>query len=199
MNKKSLTFYTPYSIALNKGFTLIELMVAMIILAALVFIATSSFMAAQLKARDAQRKSDLKQIANALESFYTDYGVYPDSDSQNRILGCGTAGNETACLPGNAFALSGSSGQTIYMVQLPDDPKDGEYLYMSNGSSYQLYARLENHRDKEAKNPTDEDPNNDNGKDIYVESGCFGSLGCNYGTSSTNIPLEPALDATDSR
>lgn len=193
--KKTPAHFTQKPKAFSSGFTLIELLVVIIILAALVFIASSTFITTQMKARDAQRKSDLKQIGNALEAFYADYGVYPDSDSQYRIVGCGTVGNESACTEGNEFALTtATGGKTTYMVQMPADPRNGSYIYMSNGESYQLYARLENHRDPHVKNPTDEDPNEDNGKDVYTLSGCTADLGCNYGIASTNIELDPPIE-----
>lgn len=177
----------------QRGFTLIELLVVMIILAALVLIAASTFQSAQIKSRDSKRKSDLRQISNALEVYYADHNRYPASDSAYRIVGCGTGGT-SPCNYGEKFARTNSAGTEVtYMVQLPMGPQRDDYLYISNGSSYQLYARLENHKDAAVKNPTDADPNSDNGKDIYGDLLCDGELGCNFGLSSTNVPLDPVL------
>jgi len=65
---------------INKGFTLVELLVVMAILGVLVTLIGTAFRTAQARGRDVQRKSDLKQIANALELFFNDYGFYPPGD-----------------------------------------------------------------------------------------------------------------------
>ncbi|HUC94568.1 MAG TPA: type II secretion system protein [Candidatus Saccharimonadales bacterium] len=54
---------------LKSGFTLIELLVVISIIGILSALALSSFSTAQKQARDAQRKSDLKQYQNSLESY----------------------------------------------------------------------------------------------------------------------------------
>lgn len=190
MNKKNTNTKKFYS----KGFTLIELLVVMVILAALVFIAASSFQSAQMKARDAERKSALRQMGNALETYYADRGEYPDNNSSFEIVGCGTLGSEVACTVGNEFSITSGGGETIYMTQLPGDPLDGNYRYVSDGRSYQIYARLENHKDQGVKNPDDDDPNSDASKDTYGSLTCLGSMGCNFGLSSSNVSLEPVLN-----
>lgn len=63
----------------HKGFTLIELLIVMAIIAILISIGLAAFTRAQAQARDGQRKSDLQNIAGALESYYSDNNVYPAS------------------------------------------------------------------------------------------------------------------------
>ncbi len=65
MNKKS------------KGFTLIELLVVIAIIGILAAVGLSAYTAARKKARDAQRKADLREIQVALEMYYADNGFYP--------------------------------------------------------------------------------------------------------------------------
>lgn len=183
-----------YTTKYNAGFTLIELLVVMMIMASLIFIAASTFQTAQIKSRDGQRKSDLKQISNALEAYYNDYGEYPAADGAYMIVGCGSVASKVACTPGNAFSLTNSGGgTTVYMAQLPRDPKGLSYKYLSDGESYQLFARLENNNDPKVKNPDDDNGDKDNAKDIYGTLVCGTTSGCNYGVSSTNIKLEPVL------
>lgn len=113
-----------------KGFTLIELLVVISILGVLVTIGLVSFRGSQARGRDAQRKSDLKQISAALELYYSDYSRYPDSLSW-----------------GTEF----TDGKTIYMKVLPKDPVSTQtYLYrvLESNQKFQLYARLENLEDK---------------------------------------------------
>ena len=51
------------------GFTLIELLVVIAILGVLAAVGLATFNTSQMRGRDAQRKSDLKQISNALNDL----------------------------------------------------------------------------------------------------------------------------------
>jgi len=141
---------------LNKGFTMIELIVVIAILGLLSTVGLVSFRTAQIKGRDAQRKNDLSQIQKALELYSNDHQSYPDS------------------LP-----AAGSSWQdenkTLYMKEIPEDPKFGAYPYSSDGSFYLLYARLEN----------EEDPCFDKGLCKDYGLAC-GEENCNYAVASPN-------------
>src|SRR4030042_1828362 len=61
-----------YQLSANSGFTLIELLIVVSILGVLITLGYQSFNLAQIKARDGQRKSDLKQIQQALELYKQD-------------------------------------------------------------------------------------------------------------------------------
>jgi len=115
------------------GFTLIELLIAIAIIGIL---ASSAFFvinpAGQIaKSHDAQRKHDLEQIRQALDTYYSDNNHYPD----------GTGG----IIDGKAWGNSWSP----YMSKIPKDPlsPDHDYLYESpvdgDTEAYRLYAKLE--------------------------------------------------------
>lgn len=53
------------------GFTLLELLVVISIIAIMVTMGVTSFSTAQKKGRDAKRKSDIKEVQQALEQYYS--------------------------------------------------------------------------------------------------------------------------------
>lgn len=62
----------------NKGFTLVELLVVIAIIAILVVLILVALGVARQKARDSQRKTDLRSIQTALELYATDHNSsYP--------------------------------------------------------------------------------------------------------------------------
>ena len=113
----------------KQAFTLIELLIAIVIIGILATVGLGSFRTAQMRGRDAERKSDLKQISNALELYYSDYRSYPAT-----------------------FSFSGefTDSKTSYLKVVPNDPGGGTYVYhvSSKGDKYQLFAHLENTEDK---------------------------------------------------
>lgn len=60
------------------GFSLMELLVAVSVIAILVSIAVSAYTTGQKKARDNRRKTDIREIQNGFEQYYADNkGSYP--------------------------------------------------------------------------------------------------------------------------
>jgi general secretion pathway protein G len=119
---------------MKKGFTLIELLVVIAIIGMLSALLVPNFMGARERARDAQRKSDLKQIQKALEMYRQDQTLYPTA----------TSGRFGTC--GSSF----SSGSTVYMNKIPCDPlAPTPYYYSPNNTNltFQLCACLENKAD----------------------------------------------------
>ena len=127
----------------QKAFTLVELLIVMSIIGVLAAIGLGSFTTAQMRGRDAERKSDLKQISHSLELYYGDHNSYPASITFGAVL---------------------TDGKTTYFKILPQDPTNGQsYTYtLVNGSNqkYKLFAHLENAQDKDCiDNNCAQDPN----------------------------------------
>jgi general secretion pathway protein G len=121
---------------MRKAFTLIELLVVIAIIGSLSALFLPNFMAARERARDSQRKSDLKQIQKAFELY--------KQDQTPTIL--------PATLPTSNVCWSSSADCTgnIYMNQFPGDPNrtPNNYYYVNNGDlTYTLCACLENKAD----------------------------------------------------
>ena len=176
-----------YHLKAKKGFTLLELLVVIAIIGILTAIGLNNFSSARQKARDTKRKTDLKQIANALEAYYNDHGQYPASDINGNILGCETDATETCSWGSSAF--KNTTTGTVYMVKLPTDPYASRHYYYEadqiNGlyTRFRLYARLENTLDP--KVPKDKH----NNPEVYSNTNC-GNIACNYGISSPNTTPE---------
>ncbi len=159
------------------GFTLVELLIVMAILGVLVTIGLASFTSSQARGRDTERKSDLKQLASALELFYSDYGQYPDAvgDVLSACPFDSVSTTGSSCTWGASEFRDSQNGntKTTYFKVLPKDPVDNfSYLYRvdSTNQKFQLFSFLEN----------TQDPN------IIITSQQCGIKTCNFSITSPN-------------
>jgi len=124
------------------GFTLIELLVVISIIGILATLIFSNLQGARARARDIQRKSDLKQVKTALRIYYNDNQNYPSGSSGNIDEGC-----NGSCTWGSS--LFGTT-ETVYMKKLPQDPFGSPSYYyeqQAGGDGFNLFACLENKSD----------------------------------------------------
>lgn len=127
----------------HAGFSLIELLVAISIISILSALLTANFIGARQRARDGQRKSDVRQIQSALEFIRADTGRYLTNAQYDTATG-------SSCGPTQAFTV----GTVVYMQSVPCDPvsTSTRYLYddlASGGTIYRLTACLENAADSQ--------------------------------------------------
>jgi type IV pilus assembly protein PilA len=71
----------------EQGFTLLELIVVVAVLGVLVAIALQQFSLYRSRATDAAMRSDLKNAALAMESYYGEFLDYPASVNALRLVG----------------------------------------------------------------------------------------------------------------
>ena len=130
------------------GFTLIELLVVIAIIGGLSALLLPNFMNARERARDTQRKSDLRQMQKALELYKLDQAqpAYPANGPTAGV--CWYA-------PG-LFAATCPAGKNVYINKVPSDPKSGavliSYYYLQTSQlEYMMCACLENTADSEGQ------------------------------------------------
>ena len=139
----------------TSGFTLIELLIVVAIIGILATLLMTNFIGVRQRARDAQRKSDLRQVQSALELYRSDNGSYP-STSNTYTLPNSVISGDGVCPDAGSFTY----GNTTYMKKIPCDSlgttyyNNGNYYYTSDGTTYTLAACLENTNDGDSNNTT---------------------------------------------
>ena len=124
----------------KKGFTLIELLIVIAIIGVLATLLMANFIGIRQRARDAQRKSDVRQIQAALELYRSDNQAYPTIGS-----GDGFFPTATSCKQ----SLKSLDHISTYMTSIPCDPTGGSYTYTTPNNGYKLVACLENANDSQ--------------------------------------------------
>lgn len=71
----------------QQGFTIIELLIVIAIIAILAGLVLNNFQGAQAKARDTGRVTDINNIHSKLEEFYNENGAYPNTFTQATFPG----------------------------------------------------------------------------------------------------------------
>ena len=133
----------------RKGFTLIEILIVVAIIAILASVVLVGLGPTQQAGRDARRISDLSEVQNGLELYYNKCGYYPGASAP------GDASCDAAAPAGTAItAYTNMAGELeaigIGISSVPVDPNNTtpyQYTYATNGASgnsYVLGAQLEN-------------------------------------------------------
>jgi len=116
----------------SQGFTLIEVMVVVVILAILAAMVVPKIMNRPDEARVTRAKSDLQGIASAMELYRLDNFSYPTTDQGLEALV-----RKPANLPANANWQEGG-----YLPKVPEDPWGIPYHYLQPGvhGEYDIYS-----------------------------------------------------------
>lgn len=111
----------------RKGFTVVEMIIAIVVIAILATIVITSYNVVLQRSRDSERKSDVTKIRIALDKYYAANGQYPNA--------CGT--DNTACT-----VPSLNTPLEPYLPIIPLDPIGpvNEYQYIRGGTSGNAYG-----------------------------------------------------------
>ncbi len=127
---------------LRSGFTLIEILIVIAIIAILASAVLVGLGPTQQAGRDARRLSDLRQVQNGLELYFSKCGYYPGPAVAGTCAG--TAWSATSKWADMVTTLMGSA---IGVSTVPGDPSAGHTYYYgttNGGASYIIAATLEN-------------------------------------------------------
>ena len=124
----------------QSGFTIIEMLIVVTILALLTGILLPVLEGTSASARDARRAADLKSVQAALEAYKRVNGLYPDTGGQWQ--------GDPANFGGMGYDAGGYIPGLVpdFLPALPKDPDpanpgaDSGYIYNSDGSDYKFVA-----------------------------------------------------------
>ncbi len=137
------------------GFTLVELLVVVAIIALVATFAAVAVNSARSKQRDATRLSNVRMIQSALEDHFNETNSYPFSTD---MLPLGDA-TQSICLGSSGFSADCSAEESVFLRVVPGTYEDGLkgivtcgeperqtfcYMDLFEGDSYVIYFELEN-------------------------------------------------------
>ena len=106
----------------RRGFTLVELLVVIVVLAVLAAIVLPKFMDSSKRSKESALKSDLKLLRNAVGLFQTDTGAYPKTLADLAATAAPAAGLDSA---GADATITASEWHGPYLQEVPPDPVSG--------------------------------------------------------------------------
>lgn len=120
----------------QKGFTIIELLIVIAIIAILAGLVLNNFQGAQAKARDTQRVSDIGNVHSKLEEYYNENSAYPSTFTAATFPGIDgdslkdpTGGNSITI---NA-AVADAAAANAVAAPTSDTTTTSSYLYVPYG------------------------------------------------------------------
>lgn len=108
----------------NKGMTLLEIMIVLVILGGLIAILGNQVTKQLSKARVKEARIQISEIGKSLDMFMTDCGFYPED------LGALIEAPENCS----------NWGPDAYMKKMPKDPWGQEFIYEVDGGNYLLVS-----------------------------------------------------------
>jgi prepilin-type N-terminal cleavage/methylation domain-containing protein len=116
----------------QKGFTIVELLIVIVVIAILAAITIVAYNGIQNRAKDGARDNAVSTIRKVLEQYKIDEGQYPNI--------CGTAN------AGCNISLLSSFAVPKYVASIPNDPESSKpiaYVINSTSDGYGLLVRYQ--------------------------------------------------------
>lgn len=180
------------------NFTKKEFGVVFITLSVIIAVTFSNLQVSFRRARDVQRKGDLRAIYNGLVAYREDIASFPASDD-GKIVAC-FGGVDEKDIPQRKPCEwredklrdifydyeNPDNDYPSYIGNLPADPhydKGVEYVYLSNGRNFQVLTALEGGESEPEYSPG-----------IVARNIMCGSRICNYGLANGDTPLDISVE-----
>jgi type II secretory pathway pseudopilin PulG len=184
-----------------KLFSKSETISLIIIFLVLVAVSWPNFALSLKRSRDQTRRDDIGNVQAAIDAYYADYGVFPLSTTEGKMIVCkdpnstpapDSNGNFTVkltrCSWGHDTWINLTPGiNKVYMSTIPGDPnlsKGTSYDYFSDGSRYQLFGALEGL----------DEPGYD--AKLAARGVMCGNRSCNFGRVN-NVPMYITIEEYD--
>jgi general secretion pathway protein G len=103
----------------RSGFTLVELLVVIVVLAVLAAIVLPKFVNSGARSRESALKADLRELRNAISAFQVDTGKYPNT------LADLAETDKTKVRGADGAVVSASGWHGPYVESVPTDPVTG--------------------------------------------------------------------------
>jgi len=113
----------------EKGFTIIELLIVIAIIAILAGLVLNNFQGAQAKARDTQRITDINNVHSKLEEYYNENGSYPQTFTAATFPGIDASSLTDA--DGADIVINAAVADETAADAVADPDNTDEYLYVS--------------------------------------------------------------------
>lgn len=134
------------SLALSRGFTLVELLVVIAVIGILATLLLLQLGTARAKARDASRIAHVNQVRTAVEFYFDDNAKYLDTNTMNAV-GSSLAPKYLQKIPVDPLAAScvDAAGLFVYDARISGAAQCYGYAWdpAANPVRYQIWAELE--------------------------------------------------------
>lgn len=118
---------------MHRGFTIVELLIVIVVIAILASISVVAYNGIQQRSRDSIRKSDINAIAKALELHYIDKSSYTQPESLCVDTSIGKDSCDNVIVNSGDWASDSDLRDLVtggYVQKLPKDPtNDSTYYY----------------------------------------------------------------------
>lgn len=130
----------------TKGFTIVELLIVITVIAILAAITIVAYNGVQERAQNVRRLSDIKSVQRVIEVYQTEHGTYPQTTTNPKAnWRAADVLTDDDCTNGSSTAnwipaVAEKLPQSGAVKPIGADGKTGCYLYVSDGKEYVLSA-----------------------------------------------------------
>jgi general secretion pathway protein G len=116
------------TVSRRSGFTLVELLIVIIVIAVLAAIAIPKFVNSSERSKESSLTGDLKLVRNAVQIFQSDTGYFPATLGDLSAVAAPANGKDAT---GATQAILAANWKGPYITSIPNDPVSGSALTYS--------------------------------------------------------------------